>query len=443
MKPASERAATGFASGPRSGETRPDGDAVSVAVLVLGDLGRSPRLQFHALSLAEAGAAVELVGYAEHELYPEVANHPRVRVTRLPSPRNPGPASGRGFAYLARTMFRLARQAVALRRVFRLPRCATMIVQTPPALPALPLVWLACRLRGMRFAVDWHNLGYTMLGLRLGQDHPAVRFARLAEGLAGARADVHFCVSETLRARLRDDFGIKEARVLYDKPPAFLPRPKESESDRASFFSRAFGKRIEIEPADRVLVSPTSWSLDEAMELILEAARQYRDRMNAAVSLPKLRIFVTGQGPRRGAFEAALAASELAPLEIHTGWLEPGDYVAMLAHADLGVCLHTSSSKADLPMKLADMAGAGLPACAFDYGPCLRERFIAGTHGELFSDATGLAGLWAELFADGGQSLESLRANLAAAPVECWEGHWNTVAGPVLLAAQEQPSRSA
>lgn len=35
-----------------------------VCVLVLGDIGRSPRMQNHALSLAEAGYLVDLVGLA-------------------------------------------------------------------------------------------------------------------------------------------------------------------------------------------------------------------------------------------------------------------------------------------------------------------------------------------------------------------------------------------
>lgn len=34
-----------------------------VVVLVLGDIGRSPRMQYHCLSLVRKGAIVDLVGY--------------------------------------------------------------------------------------------------------------------------------------------------------------------------------------------------------------------------------------------------------------------------------------------------------------------------------------------------------------------------------------------
>lgn len=35
-----------------------------VQVVVLGDIGRSPRIRSHAVSLAEAGCQVDLIGYA-------------------------------------------------------------------------------------------------------------------------------------------------------------------------------------------------------------------------------------------------------------------------------------------------------------------------------------------------------------------------------------------
>lgn len=43
---------------PRAGKR-----STRVQVLVLGDIGRSPRMQYHALSIAKNGGLVDLVGY--------------------------------------------------------------------------------------------------------------------------------------------------------------------------------------------------------------------------------------------------------------------------------------------------------------------------------------------------------------------------------------------
>lgn len=54
------------------------------AVIVLGDLGRSPRMQYHAASLAAAGHDVDLVGLEGAAVIPIVAAHSRVTCHRLP-----------------------------------------------------------------------------------------------------------------------------------------------------------------------------------------------------------------------------------------------------------------------------------------------------------------------------------------------------------------------
>ena len=72
--------------------------------------------------------------------------------------------------------------------------------------------------------------------------------------------------------------------------------------------------------------------------------------------------------------------------------------IVTLGGADVGLCLHRSSSGVDIPMKVADLFGAGVPVCALDYGACLAERVRHADNGLLFSNGRQLADLMFELF---------------------------------------------
>jgi hypothetical protein len=69
-----------------------------VAVVVLGDLGRSPRMQYHALALAGAGARVDLIGLAGSEPCAAVCDHPAIRLRRLPIRRCRARPPGRAIS---------------------------------------------------------------------------------------------------------------------------------------------------------------------------------------------------------------------------------------------------------------------------------------------------------------------------------------------------------
>lgn len=60
------------------------------------------------------------------------------------------------------------------------PTPSLLLVQNPPSIPALPMAWLAARLRGGRLVVDWHNYGFTILQLKLEapERHWLVRLAQ-------------------------------------------------------------------------------------------------------------------------------------------------------------------------------------------------------------------------------------------------------------------------
>lgn len=93
----------------------------------------------------------------------------------------------------------------------------------------------------------------------------------------------------------------------------------------------------------------------------------YETSYNLTKTLPKLICVITGKGPMKQHYVELVKSKNWQHVKVVTPWLEASDYPTMVASADLGVCLHTSSSGLDLPMKIVDMFGAGLPVCAFDY----------------------------------------------------------------------------
>lgn len=85
---------------------------------------------------------------------------------------------------------------------------------------------------------------------------------------------------------------------------------------------------------------------------------------------PKIQVLVTGRGPQKAMFDSIFRQrnGQYKKINIRQIWLHADDYPEVVASADLGVCLHTSSSGFDLPMKVVDMFSAGLPCLAIgDY----------------------------------------------------------------------------
>ena len=129
-------------------------------VVVAGDVGRSPRMQYHALSLARSvGCAVTLVGYGGSSCCEAVEAEARIRLVTVAeyadAPRWLPSLVARAVKLLV-LLYRLGAALVAARRGPNL-RAALVLVQTPPALPSLFLGWLAARRDGGRFVADWYG----------------------------------------------------------------------------------------------------------------------------------------------------------------------------------------------------------------------------------------------------------------------------------------------
>jgi beta-1,4-mannosyltransferase len=193
------------------------------AVVALGDLGRSARMRYHAQALSAQGVDVDLVGFEDTPLPRAITEDPRITVHRLSSSTLRHGAPSLSYAPVAlvdaaRISFRL------WSTLRRLPRPDLVLVQNPPAFPTLMVTHFTLVRRGVRFVIDWHNIGYTLLRLRIGQWHPAVRFARWLERHDARKADASLCVSRGLADFLKTRFGLSHTYVLYDRPASiFVP----------------------------------------------------------------------------------------------------------------------------------------------------------------------------------------------------------------------------
>jgi beta-1,4-mannosyltransferase len=138
-------------------------------VVALGDLGRSARMRYHAQALAANGVDVDLVGLEGTPLPRAITDEPRIAVHRIPSPRLRISAEQTGSSYAVAGLLDAARVSFSLWRALKqLRRPDLVLVQNPPAFPTLAVTWFSLRHRGVRFVIDWHNLGYTLLQLHLG-----------------------------------------------------------------------------------------------------------------------------------------------------------------------------------------------------------------------------------------------------------------------------------
>src|SRR6266851_6684732 len=411
------------------------------AVVALGDLGRSARMRYHAQALAANGIEVDLIGLEGTPMPRAITDESRISVHRITPPtlRIRGGLTGSGYAVAG--LFDAMRLSYRLWRVLRsLPRPDLVLVQNPPAFPTLAVTWFSLRRRGVRFVVDWHNLGYTLLQLRLGRWHPAVRFARWFERRDARRVDANLCVSRGLAAFLESRFGVQQARVLYDRPAsAFVPMDRtERERFRQALFARLGIRASTV----GFIVCPTSWTEDEDFDVVIDAVTQLEERIrgweagDGARRFPELVILVTGDGARRAEFERRFAGLPARRIQLRTRFLEPEDYPRVVGSADLGLCLHRSSSGLDIPMKIADLFGAGVPVCALDYGACLAERVRHGDNGLLFSAAVQLADVLFDLFEaypTDQQLLDRLRTGARRSARPTWDEGWAREAKPVLL----------
>lgn len=429
-----------------------------IQILVLGDLGRSPRMQYHALSVARHGCHVDLIGYLESDLHPEIlANPDFIHIFSL----NQTP----DFINKYRHKFSIYGPLKVLFQIwtlwlvlgYRTKPARWMIVQNPPSIPTLFLAWVFCFLRNTRLVIDWHNFGYSILALKLGGKHPLVQISRVYEWIFARSAYAHFCVTNAMGCGLASNYAqsyqiTAEIRPLHDRPASHFQ--VLSEGQRFDFLDRLAGllasgdeqKLLEYlglvknmyNRKCKLLVSSTSWTPDEDFSILLDALINYSHLAGTShPELPEIFAVITGKGPQKDAFLKQIkdlkAAGTLEFVTIETAFLSTDDYAKLLGSADLGVSLHTSSSGVDLPMKVVDMFGAGLPVVGWGDFEAWPELVHEGVNGMSFRNSRGLLAVLRELFGGDGRVLGMLKEGAVEEGKKKWDDEWDRVAGTLFF----------
>jgi beta-1,4-mannosyltransferase len=310
-----------------------------------------------------------------------------------------------------------------------------MLVQNPPSIPTLAIAGLVCFLRKTELVIDWHNFGYSILALKLGNSHPLVRISEWYEKFFARAATHHFTVTNAMARVLRDDYGVT-AKALHDRP-ASLFRPIDA-SDRSKFLSRlpetaqyAQDLTSTSKTPWKLIVSSTSWTADEDFSLLLDALSTYSAEATSKMYLPKIVAIITGKGPQKEYYLDQIRKlkqeKKLLNVDILTAWLTPEDYALLLASADLGVSLHTSSSGVDLPMKVVDMFGAGLPVVGWGKFEAWPELVKENVNGKGFDSSQQLTEQLIDLFGKNDKLLKQLKQGALKESENRWDDEWDKV----------------
>ncbi|KAL8734349.1 MAG: hypothetical protein Q9166_001547 [cf. Caloplaca sp. 2 TL-2023] len=414
---------------------------IRVQIVVLGDIGRSPRIQYHALSIAKHGGLVDLVGYTSSDIHPEIRSDSKIKIHKVATAPDFLRTNNRWLFSLF-APFKVVFQALSLYYTlgYHTSPAKWLLVQNPPTIPTLLVSQVICFLRNTRLIIDWHNFGYSILELKLGPTHPLVQLSYLLERGFSSTAEAHLVVSNAMARVLRDSWSMtRPVLPLHDRPIAqFQPLDESQRIDFLAQCSETSSFTHRIQSGDmKMLVSSTSWTPDEDFSLLLDALVSYSSLAKSShPQLPDILAIITGKGPQKEAFLSKIGtltkAAKLSRVQLQTAWLSAEDYAKLLASADLGVSLHTSSSGVDLPMKVVDMLGAGLPVVGWDKFEAWPELIREGVNGRGFQSSQGLCDVLVDLFGRDKQQLSQLRHGAMLEGKRRWDDEWNPVMGKLL-----------
>jgi beta-1,4-mannosyltransferase len=148
---------------PKNGDNNNTKKAI---VLVVGDIGRSPRMQFQAASLAKNGWEVWMVGLEGSELMPEInayISQNKIHVKTLSNPSKSGNLLWYYFQKIIIQTFLLFWMMINIPSPIHF-----LLVQNPPSIPTFFVAQLTRIYHRCKLVIDWHNYGWSILAISVG-----------------------------------------------------------------------------------------------------------------------------------------------------------------------------------------------------------------------------------------------------------------------------------
>ncbi|KAK6463519.1 Chitobiosyldiphosphodolichol beta-mannosyltransferase [Scheffersomyces coipomensis] len=413
------------------------GNRKSIAIIVLGDLGHSPRICYQAKSFSNFDYYVTLCGYLESEPPMDVIDDINIDINEIKPIKN--------SFHLPYLLFAGEKVCLQLVQLFKLllgfRGTDYILLQNPPSIPILLLVIIFKKIFSPStfIIVDWHNLNYTILNLKFqNENHPVIRAVRFYEQFLGKHfVDLNMTVTKMMKTFLVKEFQFTAKKVitLYDRPSNnFQPLTSTKEKQEIIESIDVFNDIPNINNY-KILISSTSFTPDEDFNVLLTALEKYHTQIETTKNLPPILLIVTGKGPLKNDFLTKVKQLDFNPSKIiiKSTWLAIEDYPKVLSVADLSVSLHTSSSGIDLPMKIVDFFGSGIPVISLNF-PAINELVKHGINGLVTSNKPEVKAsdeiyrLLFEVFTND-ELLSTLKEGALEESKLRWDENWNNTLG--------------
>lgn len=368
------------------------------AVLVVGDAGRSQRMQYHVASLAQHYPKIDFIGNFETSCIKEIEDNENIKKINLLQ------SATLNCFYLIYIL------TVVI-------KCKILLVQNTPAIPSLlipMLLYPILRYKGTTVIIDWHNLSYTISSQKYGRYHIYTVILQFVEWMSTKVFPLHICVSETFRSWLQDNYNIRPL-TFYDKPY----NCQQVDDDQKKKLLQNVLPYANENDRPRIIMTSTSWTADERFDILWNALGLL-DKSFTDGNI-HFYIIISGKGEMRKHYETLLDSKPFDHIQVLMFWIDHTLYSQLLSCVDFGICLHDSTSGLDLPMKIVDMLGCGIPVLAKAYSG-ISELINPGLNGKLFNTEFELYSLMKNTTL---QDWNELKKNIENAYQPTFKQSWN------------------